>query len=298
MSSDILIYATAFDATVRCMAAITTDLVDNACMRHATTPTASAALGRTLTGTLLLGSLLKDLEKITVQFQCKGPIGNVTAEADAHGNVRGYVKNPQVELLVNEQGKLDVKGVIGSGMLHVIRDAGFEIGLGRDPYCGSVPIVSGEVGEDLAYYLAYSEQIPSAVSLGVFVDSKCQVTAAGGFIIQLMPGADKKLVEKIHKAIESAPSITTMIRDGLEPESILKTAVAGIDLEVLDRRSIKFQCRCSHERALSLIAALGQEEVANMLEQDKGAVLTCHFCSTVYQVGAGELEEILVGFGR
>src|SRR5439155_11376188 len=178
------IRATAADATIRCMAAVTTQLVDEACERHGTTPTAAAALGRTLTGTLMLGSLLKDLEKITVQFHCQGPIGNITAEADALGNVRGYVRNPQVDLLINEQGKLDVGSIVGTGMLYVIRDAGFEIGLYREPYCGSVPIVSGEVGEDIAYYLTMSEQIPSAVSLGVFVDPSCHVTAAGGFIIQ------------------------------------------------------------------------------------------------------------------
>src|SRR5262249_50199304 len=159
------------------MAAVTTRLVDEASRRHCTTPTAAAALGRTLTGTLMLGSLLKDLEKITVQFRCHGPLENIIAEADAHGNVRGYVRNPPIELLINSIGKLDVSAAVGRGMLYIIRDAGFEIGLYREPYCGSVPIVSGEIGEDLAYYLTMSEQIPSAVSLGVFVDGEGSVTA-------------------------------------------------------------------------------------------------------------------------
>jgi molecular chaperone Hsp33 len=292
-TSDLLIRATAADATIRCMAAVTTELVNEACQRHDTTPTAAAALGRTLSGTLMLGSLLKDLEKVTVQFHCQGPIGNITAEADAHGNVRGYVRNPQVELLINNRGKLDVGGVVGSGMLYVIRDAGFEIGLYRDPYCGSVPIVSGEIAEDFAYYLAMSEQIPSAVSLGVFVDTSLRVTAAGGFIIQMMPGADEKIVEEINERLAKVPPSTQMIRDGYSPEQLLKTALGEIDFDLLDSKEVRFSCQCSHERALRIIAALGEEEVTDMLVKDSGAELNCHFCNAVYQVKAGELEQII-----
>ncbi len=296
MSKDLLIRAVAADATIRCMAAVTTSLVDQACQRHNTLPTASAALGRALTGTLMMGSLLKDLEKITVKFDCQGPIGNITSEADAYGNVRGYVRNPQVDLPVNEKGKLDVGGAVGTGMLYVIRDIGFEIGLSRDPYYGSVPIISGEIAMDLAYYFTKSEQIPSDVSLGVFVSPEGQITASGGFIIQVMPGADEKLIEEISNNIVNTPPSTTMIREGFSPEDMLYKALGHIDFEVLETRPIQFRCTCSHKRALSLITALGKTEVADMLEKDVGAKLTCHFCSETYLVTAGELEKILDDF--
>lgn len=296
MPKDLLIHAVAADKTIRCMAAVTTFLVNQACKKHNTLPTASAALGRTLTGTLMMGSLLKDLERITIKFDCKGPIGNITSEADAHGNVRGYVRNPHVDLPVNEKGKLDVGGAVGSGTLYVIRDMGFEIGLSREPYYGSVPIVSGEIAMDLAYYFTKSEQIPSDVSLGVFVSPEGEVTASGGFIIQVMPGADEKLIEQIATTVASLPPSTTMIREGLGAEDMLCKALDGIDFEILQKKEVQFRCNCSQERALSLITALGKAEVSDMLEKDKGAKLTCHFCSEVYLVTAGELEKILDDF--
>lgn len=296
MSKDLLIHAVAADKTIRCMAAVTTSLVNQACKRHNTLPTASAALGRTLTGTLMMGSLLKDLERITIKFDCKGPIGNITSEADAHGNVRGYVRNPQVDLPINEKGKLDVGGAVGSGTLYVIRDMGLEIGLSREPYYGSVPIVSGEIAMDLAYYFTKSEQIPSDISLGVFVSPEGEVTASGGFIIQVMPGADEKLIDKIATTVASLPPSTTMIREGLSAEDMLRKALDGVDFEILQKKEVQFRCNCSQERALSLIAALGKVEVSDMLEKDNGAKLTCHFCSEIYLVTAGELEKILDDF--
>lgn len=292
-SQDILIRATAADATIRCMAVITTNLVDEACQRHGTAPTAAAALGRTLSGTLMLGSLLKDLEKITVQFHCQGPIGNITAEADAHGHVRGYVRNPLVDLPPNEAGKLDVGGAVGQGMLYVIRDAGFDIGLYREPYQGSVPITSGEIAHDFAYYLTMSEQIPSAVSLGVFVEASNQVSASGGFIIQMMPGADEKLVKEISATVAAAPPSTRMIQDGFRPEELLKIALGSVEFDVLESKPVSFRCNCSHERALNIISALGDMEVADMLEKDNGAKMNCHFCNATYQINAEELAKIL-----
>lgn len=292
-TDNVLVRAMAANATIRCMATVTTDLVNQACQRHATLPTASAALGRVLTGTLMMGSLLKDLEKITVQFHCQGPIGNITAEADAYGNVRGYVRNPNVDLPVNEKGKLDVGKAVGEGMLYVIRDAGFDIGLGRDPYCGSVPIVSGEIAMDLAYYFTKSEQIPSDVSLGVFVEKDGIVSAAGGFIIQVMPGADEKLVSEIANSVALAPPSTTMIRSGYNAVDMLRQALGKIDFEILSTNTVNFTCQCSYERAISLISALGKEEVSDMLEKDKGAKLTCHFCSETYSITMEELENIL-----
>ena len=203
---DHLIQCTIADATIRLLAAVTTNLVNEACGRHGTSPTASAALGRTLTGALLLGRSYKDLEYITLRFDCKGEIGGITAEASAHGTVRGYVKNPLADAPLNAHGKLDVRGIVGGGMFHVIREAGYEIGLVKDPYQGSVPIVSGEIAEDLAHYLLKSEQINSAVSLGVFLEpEQGRVTAAGGYLIQVMPGADAAVIEEIENAIANAP---------------------------------------------------------------------------------------------
>ena len=294
------------------MAAVTTNLVGEACRRHQTFPTASVALGRTLTGGLLLGSGLKDLEKITVHFDCDGPIGNIIAQADPLGKVRGYVSNPEADAKVaNAAGKFDVRSIVGGGTLYVLRDAGFEIGLHKEPYRGSVPIVSGEISEDLAYYLAKSEQINSAVSIGVhmmiardgdeadprdnfgpgpeFSLDRLRVSAAGGYIIQMMPSAEESLLGHLEQAIARAPSSSEMVRAGLTAEEMLRSALSGLDLVVLEEREPRFYCPCSHERALTIISALGREEVEDMLEKDKGAELTCHFCNETYQVSGEEL---------
>lgn len=317
MNRDKLIHAVAADNQLRCMAAVTTELVGEACRRHRTFPTASVALGRTLTGGLLLASSFKDLEKITVHFHCDGPIGNIIAQADPGGNVRGYVTNPEADATVmNDKGKFDVRAIVGGGTLYVTRDAGFEIGLVKEPYRGSVPIVSGEISEDLAYYLAKSEQINSAVSLGVlmvvdrdasdgpaeslasvikpeFTLDRLRVRAAGGFIVQMMPSADEELIESLERTIAQAPSSTDMIRAGFSPTEMLKTALGDLDVQVLDEKEPRFFCRCSHERAMLIISALGREEVEDMLAKDNGAELVCHFCNSKYQISADELSGLL-----
>ena len=315
MTNDKLIHATAADNQIRCMAAVTTNVVAEACRRHRTFPTASAALGRTLTGGLLLGSGVKDLEKLTVHFDCDGPIGDIVAQADAYGNVRGYVANPEADATaMNQYGKLDVRAVVGGGQLYITRDAGFEIGLMKEPYRGMVPIVSGEIGEDIAYYLAKSEQINSAVSLGVLmvVDSvddpkpgneataefsvdSLRVAAAGGFIVQMMPGAEDGLAVHLERNISKAPYATDMIRDGLNPLGMLQAVLGDLELAVLDEKEPHFRCQCSHERALLIIAALGRDEVKDMLEKDNGAELVCHFCNEAYQISAAELNDLLAG---
>ncbi|HKP86235.1 MAG TPA: Hsp33 family molecular chaperone HslO [Blastocatellia bacterium] len=313
---DKLVHATAADNQLRCMAARTTVLVGEACRRHQTFPTASVALGRTLTGGLLLGSSLKDLEKITVHFHCDGPIGNIIAQADAHGKVRGCVSNPEADTkAANALGKFDVRAVVGSGTLYVTRDAGFEIGLRKDSYRGSVPIVSGEIGEDLAFYLSKSEQIPSAVSLGVLmkVDSeeerladspdsaveaefaldRLRVSAAGGFIIQMMPSASESVIHHLENSIPNVPPSTEMIRAGLSPVEMLRAALGDLDLNVLEEKEPSFYCQCSRERALQIISALGREEVQDMLAKDNGAQLTCHFCNESYDISGDELSGLL-----
>jgi molecular chaperone Hsp33 len=313
MPNDQLIHATAADNQIRCMAAVTTSLVAEACRRHRTFPTASAALGRTLTGGLLLGSGVKDLEKLTVHFDCDGPIGDIVAQADAHGNVRGYVANPQADAIaMNQHGKLDVRAVVGGGQLYITHDAGFEIGLMKEPYRGMVPIVSGEIGEDIAYYLAKSEQINSAVSLGVlmvvdgaedrrsgnqsiaeFSLDSLRVAAAGGFIVQMMPRAEDGLAAHLERNISQAPYATDMIRDGLSPIEMLQAVLGDLDLDVLEEKEPRFRCQCSQERALLIIAALGREEVQDMLIKDNGAELICHFCNEAYQISAVELKDLL-----
>src|SRR5499427_5571429 len=291
---DHLIQATAADAAIRLIAAVTTDLVAEACDRHNTAPTASAALGRTLTGTLLLGRTYKDLEYITVRFDCKGMVGGIVAEASAHGTVRGYVRNPAADLPPNALGKLDVKGIVGQGMVHVIREAGFEIGLMKEPYYGSTPIVSGEIAEDIANYLGMSEQINSAVSLGVFVESERErVTAAGGYVIQALPLAEESAIAAIERAVSDAPSVTEAIRGGADAAEMLRLSLGDFPFDTLETRHVEFLCKCSYERVVRIVTALGREEVEDMLEKDKGAELTCHFCNSVYYLDEDALRGIL-----
>src|ERR687885_2797660 len=233
---DTLIHGTAADGTVRCMAAVTTNLVADAARRHATSPTVAAALGRTLTGALLLGSGLKELDRLTVQITCDGPVGGITAEANARGEVRGYVRNPDANPPLNARGKFDVSSVVGRGMLYVTHESGFDIGLYKEPYRGSVPLISGEIGEDFAYYLAKSEQIPSAVLLGVFMrareDGGWFVEAAGGLIVQVMPGADEKTVAAIEETVRRTPHMTTLVRAGARPDDLLRAALGEVPFEV------------------------------------------------------------------
>ncbi len=323
-TQDRLIHATAAANQLRCIAAVTTHLVGEACRRHRTFPTASAALGRVLTGSLLLGSSYKDLEKITVHFDCNGSIGDLIAQADPAANVRGYVTNPQADATaMNERGKLDVRAIVGGGMLYVTREAGFEIGLMKEPYRGTVPIVSGEIGDDFAYYLAQSEQINSAVSLGVlmriddeddaadgaqgdalddsvfatamteFALDRLRVAAAGGFILQVMPNADERLIATLEQRLLQAPSATAMVKAELSPVEMLQTVLGDYDLTVLEEKTPRFQCQCSHERARLMISALGREEVEDMLTRDGGAQLTCHFCNEEYQISAEQLTAML-----
>ncbi|MBD0325624.1 MAG: Hsp33 family molecular chaperone HslO [Pyrinomonadaceae bacterium] len=289
-----LIHGTAADGTVRCMAAVTTNLVAEAATRHDLWPTVAAALGRTLTGTLLLGSSLKELDRLTVQIVGNGPIGGITAEANARGQVRGYVKNPEADAPYNEQGKFDVRAVVGEGMFYVMRESGYDIGLYRDPYRGSVPLISGEIGEDFAYYLLKSEQIPSAVMLGVHLQrEQPYVTAAGGLMIQIMPGADEKTVAALEASVSRTPQVTQMIREGASPADLLRRALGSLDFDLLDERSVSFSCPCSYERAVSIISSIDRAELEAMLREDGGAVMTCHFCNEIYRLDETALVQIL-----
>jgi molecular chaperone Hsp33 len=293
-AADMLVHGTAADGTVRCMAAVTTNLVAEAARRHDLWPTVAAALGRTLTGTLLLGSSLKELDRLTVQIVGSGPIGGITAEANALGQVRGYVKNPEADAPYNENGKFNVRAVVGEGMFYVMRESGYDIGLYRDPYRGSVPLVSGEIGEDFAYYLLKSEQIPSAVMLGVHLQKEQPyVSAAGGLMIQIMPGADERTVAAIESSVSRTPQVTKLIREGARPADLLRTALGSMDFELLDERPVSFACSCSYERAVSIISSIDRAELESMLREDRGAVMNCHFCNETYRLDETTLERIL-----
>ena len=295
---DKLITGTAADEKVRFMAAITTDIATEAMRRHQTSLTVTAALGRVMTGALLLGASHKEFDRLTVKIEGDGIVGGITAEADAEGNVRGYVKNPQAEVPPNDNGKFDVAGIVGKGMFYVIRESGFDIGLHREPYVGSVPIVSGEIAEDFAYYLAKSEQIPSAVLLGVLMSNSAEnsepfVKAAGGVMLQILPGANEHIITMIEDTIKHAPHITSVISDGANAEDLVKLVLGDIDFEILEEKEIKFECNCSFERAVTLISSLGREEVASMLAEDKGAKMTCGFCNELYTLDEANLQEML-----
>lgn len=291
---DKLIHGLAADSTVRVMAAITTDTAREAVRRHQTSPTVSAALGRVLTGTLLLGSSLKDFDRLTVKIESDGAVEGIVAETVADGKVRGYVRNPQADLPPREDGKFDVRGIIGKGMFYVIRESGFELGLHREPYVGSIPITSGEIAEDFAYYLMKSEQIPSAVLLGVLLQPEEPfVHCAGGVMIQMLPTANENIAVMIEDTILHAPKLTDAIKDGATPEDLLKMTLGIIDYEILGENEVRFECNCSFERAVQLISSLGKEEVASMLAEDKGATMTCGFCNEVYTLDADDLQKIL-----
>jgi molecular chaperone Hsp33 len=293
---DKLVQGIAAGGDIRVFGAITTDTVAEAIRRHQTSPTVSAALGRTMTGALMMASTLKELDRLTVKIEADGPVGGITAESNADGKVRGYVKNPVAELPANGNGKFDVSGIIGQGMFYVIREAGFDIGFRPEPYVGSVPIVSGEIAEDFAYYLAKSEQIPSAVMLGVLLNNhEPYVAASGGVMIQMMPGANEHLITMIEDTIAHAPHLTTVINAETRPEQLIELALGEIAFEILGEKEVAFECTCSFDKAIAMVEALGRDEVASMLAEQGGATMNCGFCNEVYSLDAAALSGMLKG---
>jgi molecular chaperone Hsp33 len=275
--ADHLIKGTAKGAPLLVVALSCPALAAEAARIHGCRPTAAVALGRSLGGALLLSAMLKEGQRVILQVAGDGPLGGIVAEADAFGHARGYVKHPEVDLFLPD-GKLDVGGAVGAGFLHVVRDLGV-----RQNYRGSVPLQSGEIAADLAHYLHVSEQVPSAVALGVFVEKDGAVDVAGGYMLQALPGADDLMLEFLEHRIAETKPVTAMLRDGMTPEEMLKEAI-GIPFDVLERKEPRLACPCSRERVLNALAALPLADRDELADKGEPIVVTCEFCRTVYEI--------------
>lgn len=287
--SDYLVKALAYNDQVRAYAVCSTNTVGEAQRRHQTWPTASAALGRTISAAVMMGAMLKGEEKLTVKIEGDGPLGPILVDANAKGHVRGYATHPQVHFDLNEHGKLDVRRAVGtSGFLSVVKDIGL-----RDYFTGQVPIVSGELGEDFTYYFVKSEQVPSSVGVGVLVNPDNTILAAGGFIIQLMPGTEDETITEIENRLKSIPPISKLIEKGLSPEEILEELLGKGNVRFLESKPVSFTCTCSKGRFADAIVSLGKEEIIDMIENDGKAEAQCHFCNEYYQYSKEELEQLL-----
>ena len=289
--SDYIIRGMAADGQVRFFAGTTKEIVETARSIHNTSPVATAALGRLLTAGALMGAACQnDSDLLTLQIQCSGPIGGLTVTADAHCNVKGYVNNPEVILHANDKGKLDVAKALDMGVLSVIKDIGL-----KEPYIGQTQLVSGEIAEDLTYYFATSEQIPTSVALGVLMEKNNTVKQAGGFIIQLMPFASEELISDLEKRLGEFTSITALLDQGMEPLDIVKQIFEGYNVEVTDTIPTKWHCNCSKERFSQAVISLGKKEIANLLADNKPIEVNCQFCNSSYTFSPEELENMLLG---
>ena len=287
--TDYLIRATAADAQVRAFAVTSRDLVEEARDRHDLSPVVTAALGRLMTGACLMGSMLKgEKDVLTLQISGDGPVGGMTVTADSRGNVKGYANRPQAMMPPNAQGKLDVGGVIGAGYLHVIKDMGM-----KDPYASRVALQTGEIADDLTYYFAASEQVPSCVALGILMERNNTVKQAGGFIIQLMPFAQEEVIRKLEENVAGLKSVTTLLEEGNTPEQILSLLLGDMGLEITEKTPVRFWCGCSKERLEKVLYSLKKEDLQEMAEEGKDVELHCHFCNTNYVFTADELKKMV-----
>ncbi|MDB5095874.1 MAG: Hsp33 protein [Cyanobacteria bacterium RYN_339] len=285
---DHLIKATAAGGRIRAVAVRTTALADEARRRHKMAPTAAAALGKALTGTLLLAATLRKSGRLNVRVAGKGPLGGIFVDAGTDGTVRGYVGYPELDLPPRDNGQLNVGGAVGNtGFISVTYD------LGRQPYTGTVSMVSGELAEDFTAYLANSEQIPSAVSLGIFVEAG-EVKSAGGLLVQLMPDAGDEIAERLEESIRSMPSFTAMEKEGLSLTAILEKALAGFQVDILEEdQTVQFACHCDTRRVLDAIRVLGEAEIRDMILTDGQAEVRCHFCNDLHIVPKEQLEQLV-----
>lgn len=286
--SDYLIKAIDKTKTLRLLAINAKDLVSEAQKRHDTWSASSAVLGRTMIGSLLLaGGLLKDKDELTVRLLGNGPVGATIVTAQADLKVKGYVQNPHIALPPKANGHIDVAKAVGQGWLEVTKDMGL-----KEPYTGEVPIVSGEIAEDFTYYLAKSEQIPSAVGLSVFVEPNNSIGAAGGFMMQALPGASDSTLKSVEEKIKALPQLSTMFLDGVTPENLAER-ILGTDCKILDKQEVSFACDCSKEKYTDILRTLKPDQLKEMIEKDHGAELVCRFCRNKYQFSEDELKKIL-----
>ena len=286
---DYIVRATAADHQLRAFAVTSKDIVEKAREIHNTSPVATAAIGRLLTAASIMGSMMKgEKDVLTLQIECGGPIGGITVTADSNADVKGYVNNPNVILPPNAQGKLDVSGALGPGFLNVIKDIGL-----REPYNGQTHLVSGEIAEDLTYYFATSEQVPSSVGLGVLMDKDNHVRQAGGFIIQVMPDTDDEVIDKLEARLGEVHSVTEMLDKGMTPEDILNYVLEGMDVEILETVPTQYKCDCSFERVSKVIASLGKKELQEMIDDGKPVEVNCQFCGSHYKFDTEQLKEFI-----
>lgn len=286
---DYIVRATAADHQLRAFAVTSKDIVEKAREIHNTSPVATAAIGRLLTAASMMGSMMKgEKDVLTLQIECGGPIGGITVTADSNADVKGYVNNPNVILPPNAQGKLDVSGALGPGFLNVIKDIGL-----REPYNGQTHLVSGEIAEDLTYYFATSEQVPSSVGLGVLMDKDNHVRQAGGFIIQVMPDTDDEVIDKLEARLGEVHSVTEMLDKGMTPEDILNYVLEGMNVEILETVPTQYKCDCSFERVSKVIASLGKKELQEMIDDGKPVEVNCQFCGSHYKFDTEQLKEFI-----
>lgn len=291
--SDYIVRALAAGGQIRAFAAGTRKLVEKSRQLHNSSPIATVALGRLLTGGAMMGAMMKnDADMVTIQIKGNGPIGSMTVTADAKGQVKGFVSHPEVMMPLKD-GHLDIAGALGIGVLSVIKDIGL-----KEPYVGDTILVTSEIAEDLTYYFATSEQIPSSVGLGVLMNKNNTVEQAGGFIIQLMPDATEETIEKLETKIQSVQSVTEMLAQGKTPEALLETLLGELGLEVLDKMETKFYCSCSKNRVSKAVMSIGADELEQMIEENKPIEVNCHFCSSHYTFTVDELKEMLAAVRR
>ena len=287
--NDYIIRATAANDQIRAFAAVTTQMVETAREHHNTSPVATAALGRLLTAGAMMGSMMKgEKDVLTLQIKAGGPLQGITVTADSQGNVKGYVGNPDVCIPANSKGKLDVAGAVGPGFLNVIKDMGL-----KEPYSGQVMLQTCEIAEDLTYYFATSEQVPSAVGLGVLMNKNNTVRQAGGFIVQLMPFAEEEVISRLEQNVQKINSVTNLLEEGHTPESLLEKVLEGFDMQINEKMDTRFHCNCSKERVAKALISIGRKELNEMIQEGKPIEMNCHFCNTNYNFTVEELKEIL-----
>ncbi|MGI6085595.1 MAG: Hsp33 family molecular chaperone HslO [Acetivibrionales bacterium] len=286
---DYIVKAMALNGQIVIYAAVTKNTVERARLLHQMNPTPTVALGRVLTGAALMSQILKTSNQtITIQIKGDGPIGGIIAVTDYKAGVRGYVHNPNFDVPLNAEGKFDIKSAVGAGYLNVIKDLGM-----KEPYIGYVDLVSGEIAEDLTYYYAYSEQTPTVMNLGVLIGAEGKVITAGGFFIQLLPGASEKAIETVEKGIEGLMPVTSLLHEGKTPEDIIRLIFTNIHLEMLGTCSVSYKCTCSRDRMKRNLISMGKKDLSEIAEDEKGAELVCHFCNKKYHFTKSQLLELV-----